>query len=104
MKNFLLGTVALVALGATVPALAADLGTRAPYYAKAPAYVAPIYNWTGFYIGGHIGGEFGGNNSFAGVRGYAAGPGFDIASGWGTINATGFVPALAAAVSDSARQ
>ncbi|HEX7660789.1 MAG TPA: S53 family peptidase [Pseudonocardiaceae bacterium] len=45
-----------------------------------------------------------GNNSFAGVRGYAAGPGFDIASGWGTINATGFVPALAAAVSDSARQ
>jgi outer membrane immunogenic protein len=67
MKKFLLGTVALVALGATVPALAADLGARAPYYAKAPAYVAPIYNWTGFYIGGHIGGEFGGSNSFAGT-------------------------------------
>ena len=30
MKKFLLGTVALVALGATVPALAADLGARAP--------------------------------------------------------------------------
>jgi outer membrane immunogenic protein len=67
MKKFLLGTVALVALGATVPALAADLGARAPYYAKAPAYVAPIYNWTGFYIGGHIGGEFGSNNTFAGT-------------------------------------
>jgi outer membrane immunogenic protein len=65
MKKLLLGTVALVALGATVPALAADLAARP--YTKAPAYAAPIYNWTGFYIGGHIGGAFGGNNSFAGV-------------------------------------
>ncbi len=63
MKKFLLGTVALVALGATVPALAADLGARAPY-TKAPAYAAPIYNWTGFYIGGHVGGAFAGDNNF----------------------------------------
>jgi outer membrane immunogenic protein len=69
MKKFLLGTVALVALGATVPALAADLGAR-PAYTKAPAYVAqPIYNWTGFYIGGHVGGAFDGNNSFTGTLG-----------------------------------
>jgi outer membrane immunogenic protein len=66
MKKFLLGTVALVALGATVPALAADLAAR-PAYTKAPAYMAPIYNWTGFYIGGHIGGAFEGNNSFIGT-------------------------------------
>ena len=66
MKKFLLGTVALVALGATVPALAADLAAR-PAYTKAPAYMAPIYNWTGFYIGGHVGGAFNGNNSFAGT-------------------------------------
>jgi outer membrane immunogenic protein len=66
MKNFLLGTVALIALGATVPALAADLAARP--YTKAPAYVAaPIYNWTGFYIGGHVGGAFNGNNGFSGV-------------------------------------
>ena len=65
MKKFLLATVALVALGATVPALAADLGART--YSKAPAYAAPIYNWTGFYIGGHIGGAFAGNNNFAGI-------------------------------------
>jgi outer membrane immunogenic protein len=65
MKKLLLGTVALVALGATVPALAADLAARP--YTKAPAYAAPIYNWTGFYIGGHIGGAFGGNNNFAGL-------------------------------------
>ena len=67
MKKLLLGTVALVALGATVPALAADLGTRAPYYNKAPAYAAPIYNWTGFYIGGHVGGAFSSGNNFNGL-------------------------------------
>ena len=62
MKNFLLGTVALIALGATAPAMAADLAARP--YTKAPAYVAaPIYNWTGFYIGGHVGGAFAGNNN-----------------------------------------
>jgi outer membrane immunogenic protein len=66
MKKFLLGTVALVALGATAPALAADLAAR-PAYTKAPVYAAPIYNWTGFYIGGHIGGAFAGNNGFAGT-------------------------------------
>jgi outer membrane immunogenic protein len=65
MKKFLLSTVALVALGATAPALAADLAAR-PYPTKAPAYAAPIYNWTGFYIGGHIGGAFSGNNNFNG--------------------------------------
>ena len=67
MKKFLLGTVALVALGATVPALAADLAAR-PYTKAPPPYVQqPIYNWTGFYIGGHIGGAFEGNNGFIGT-------------------------------------
>jgi subtilase family serine protease len=36
-----------------------------------------------------------GNNSVPGVTGYNAGPGYDLASGWGTINAARFVPALA---------
>src|SRR6201746_2774439 len=66
MKKFLLGTVALIALGATVPALAADLAAR-PYTKAPPAVYAPIYNWTGFYIGGHIGGAFDGNNGFNGT-------------------------------------
>jgi outer membrane immunogenic protein len=63
MKKFLLATVAFVALGA--PALAADLAARP--YTKAPPMVAPIYNWTGFYIGGHIGGAFGNDNNFNGL-------------------------------------
>jgi outer membrane immunogenic protein len=39
-----------------MPALAADLSARR--YNKAPAVAAPIYNWTGFYIGGHSGNAF----------------------------------------------
>jgi outer membrane immunogenic protein len=65
MKKFLLATVALVVLGAA-PALGADLGAR-PYYNKAPAYAAQLYNWTGFYIGGHVGGAFSGSNNFNGL-------------------------------------
>jgi subtilase family serine protease len=38
-----------------------------------------------------------GNNSFANVTGFTAGPGYDLASGWGTIDAAKFVPALARA-------
>jgi subtilase family serine protease len=36
-----------------------------------------------------------GDNSFAGVTGFDAGTGYDLASGWGTIDAANFVPALA---------
>jgi len=44
-------------------AAAADMPART--YSKAPAYTAPaaVYNWTGFYIGGHVGGAFAGDNS-----------------------------------------
>ncbi len=34
------------------PALAADIAPRMPV--KAPV-IAPAYNWSGFYIGGHVG-------------------------------------------------
>ena len=86
MKKFLLGTVALVALGATVPALAADLPART--YTKAPpAYAAPIYNWTGFYIGGHLGGAFAGDNSLTGnsgrfLGGVQGGADYQFAPSW----------------------
>jgi outer membrane immunogenic protein len=68
MKKFMLATVALASMAAAAPALAADLGYRQPYYQKAPAYIpAPIYNWTGFYIGGHLGGAFSSDNNFSGL-------------------------------------
>jgi outer membrane immunogenic protein len=51
MKKILMTTVGLAALGATLglaPAVAADLAART--YTKAPV-AAPLYNWSGFYIG-----------------------------------------------------
>jgi outer membrane immunogenic protein len=50
MKRFLLGSVGLVALMTAGSANAADL----PVY-KAPPPVMPVWNWTGCYIGGHVG-------------------------------------------------
>jgi outer membrane immunogenic protein len=58
MRRTLAFLCATFALGGTV--LAADLPPAAP--ARAPAaYVpvaAPVYNWTGFYIGGNVGAGF----------------------------------------------
>jgi outer membrane immunogenic protein len=67
MKRVLLGAAAFLAFAA--PALAADIAARP--YTKAPAYTAPqvVYNWTGFYIGGHVGGAFAGDNSLEGNNG-----------------------------------
>lgn len=64
MKKLLLGAAAFIAFAA--PAVAADM--RARPYTKAPAYTAPavVYNWTGFYIGGHLGGAFAGDDSLQG--------------------------------------
>ncbi len=50
------------ALLASTASFAADLPART--YTKAPVYAAPIYNWTGIYVGAHIGAAFGGDNSF----------------------------------------
>src|ERR1700752_4963001 len=68
MKKILIGAASLAALAAFAgPAMAADMPART--YSKAPAYTAPavIYNWTGFYIGGHVGGAFAGNHSLPGT-------------------------------------
>src|SRR6478752_4190901 len=54
MKKFLLGTVALVALGAAAPAFAADLAAR-PYTKAPPIAVPMMYDWSGFYIGANGG-------------------------------------------------
>src|SRR5262252_11149964 len=63
MKRLLLSAAALAT---ALPAMAADIPART--YTKAPVYTAPalIYNWTGFYIGGHLGGAFAGNDSLLG--------------------------------------
>src|SRR5579871_5147650 len=54
MKTVLGAAAGLLALGAALPVSAADLPPRLPAY---PA-VVPYYSWTGFYIGGDIGGAW----------------------------------------------
>jgi outer membrane immunogenic protein len=70
MKKFLLGGIALAALMAAAPAGAADM--RAPAY-KAPPPPAPMFTWTGFYIGGHVGAGWGDKHWYSG----STAPGLD---------------------------
>ena len=56
MKRLLFGTAIALALGAAGSAAAADLPART--YTKAPEMVAPIYDWSGFYVGINGGGGF----------------------------------------------
>jgi outer membrane immunogenic protein len=53
-KTLLFVTASILALGAAVPALAADLPARV--YTKAPPVVAAAYDWSGFYAGINGGG------------------------------------------------
>lgn len=68
MKRLLLATASVVTIASA--ANAADLPART--YTKAPPPVTPpavLCNWTGFYIGGHLGGALNGSNDFFGSDG-----------------------------------
>jgi outer membrane immunogenic protein len=58
MKNLLLAGVAILALGIG-SASAADIARRQAMPTKGPVYMAPVYNWTGFYVGINGGGAWG---------------------------------------------
>ncbi|WJR75123.1 outer membrane beta-barrel protein [Bradyrhizobium sp. NP1] len=55
-KKLMLSAIAVMAFAGN--AMAADLAAR-PYTKAPPPVVAPIYNWTGFYIGVNGGGGWG---------------------------------------------
>jgi outer membrane immunogenic protein len=62
MKRILLASVGVMAMAGLIgTASAADLSRQQQIY-KAPAYVAPVNNWTGFYIGLNGGGGWGSSN------------------------------------------
>ena len=72
-----LGSHAATALIAA-PALAADLG-RAPV--RPVVAPVPLFTWTGFYIGGHVGGGFGNKDwEFVNVGGIPLAPPFPATS------------------------
>ena len=61
----LLGAAFFKLVGATGAAFAADLSAPALPTTKGPL-PAPVYNWTGFYVGVNAGGDWYGGNGFAG--------------------------------------
>jgi outer membrane immunogenic protein len=59
MKRILFGLAAAASVATS--AFAADLPART--YTKAPAYVEPVFTWTGFYVGGNVGYGWGHSDS-----------------------------------------
>jgi high affinity Mn2+ porin len=85
--NCVLAGVGLTALGLDGRAIAADLPVKAP----APV-AAPVYDWTGFYVGGHIGYATGTTDWTATEAGAAIptlGGGFDLFSSYDVFKGTG---------------
>jgi outer membrane immunogenic protein len=80
MKRFLLAAVGVVSLGLAAPA--SDLAARP--YTKAPAMIAAVYDWSGFYIGAN--GGWGSSRKC-----------WDFSSGFGLV----FNPALAEGCHDA---
>ena len=76
MKNSVLRSVALLAIGVSIPAFAADMAVKAP----PPAAATPPYDWSGFYVGGNFGGAWTsgnlnipGNNFYGGLTKFIGG-------------------------------
>ena len=66
-KTVLMSAIALGAMAAT--ASAADMPARGPAVAPAP-YVAPVFTWTGFYVGLNAGAAWHGNDHCPGLYNY----------------------------------
>src|SRR6516165_5041636 len=67
MKSQIFAAAALMTLSALGSANAADLAMYAPAYAPPPP--APVYNWTGCYVGGGGGYAFWQQDSFVTANG-----------------------------------
>lgn len=61
MRLRIASLIAVTAAVVSTSAMAADLPAKAPPYIPP----APVWNWSGFYIGGHVGAAFRGDDSFS---------------------------------------
>jgi outer membrane immunogenic protein len=98
MRKLLPGSVALIALGLSFPAMAADLEVGGPAY-KAARPVVRAYDWSGFYVGGNVGGH----STFDRITtitdpggGFAAGAAAIDAASPANLHAQGFIGGLQA--------
>ena len=91
MRRFTLAVLAgLLTVAMAGPSSAADVPQR-PYFTKAPAYYAPVFTWTGFYVGANAGYAWGSSNwgtGNFGTKGWLGGGtlGYNLQSGsfvWG---------------------
>jgi outer membrane immunogenic protein len=83
MRNSKFIVSAAVAISAVLgigAASAADLAARPAYTKAAPVVVAPVYNWSGFYIGINGGGGWGTSNFNATAVGVVS-PNFNVSGG-----------------------
>jgi outer membrane immunogenic protein len=99
MRKLLPGSVALIALGLSIPAMAADLEVSGGPAYKAARPVVRVYDWTGFYVGGNVGGHWG-SDKITTITDPAGAFGADAATidalSPATLNPTGFVGGLQA--------
>src|SRR5665213_2714081 len=76
----------LAGLFGATSAMAADLPARV--YTKAPAFVDPGYNWSGFYVGGNIGYSWGRSSD---TSNFTNGAGTTLSTSIGSTNLDGIV-------------
>ena len=76
----------LVGLFGATSAMAADLPARV--YTKAPVFVDPGYNWSGFYLGGNVGYSWGKSND---TSAFTNGAGTTLSTSIGSSNLDGVV-------------
>src|ERR1700759_4694950 len=70
MKKILFGILGIASL-VTTSALAADLPARV--YTKAPVFVEPAFNWSGFYLGVNVGYSWGSSSTSETISRFGSG-------------------------------
>jgi outer membrane immunogenic protein len=80
MKKFLLGTVALAALGMGAPAIAADMAVRPA------ARPVAVTTWSGCYVGGAVGNSWGHSSGYSASATTFGTPGIPVAAGTALSN------------------